>query len=149
MIIEQDKAIGTFRSGFNCAQSVLTAYSDELAFDNSLASCISCGFGAGMGRLQETCGAITGSFMVLGIHNGNKYSDNSERKEKTYAMIQQFSERFKSINGALDCKSLIKCDLKTEEGYRFAKENKLFDTLCEKYIVDSIEIIDGIIENKG
>lgn len=143
---EEDKAISNFRSGFNCAQSVLTAYSDELEFDNSFATCVSCGFGAGMGRLQETCGAVTGSFMVLGIYNGKKYSDNSERKEKTYAMIQNFCESFKSMNSALDCKTLIKCDLRTEEGHRFAKENKLFDTLCEKYIVDSIKIIDKLID---
>jgi C_GCAxxG_C_C family probable redox protein len=59
---KEDKAIGLFKSGLNCAQSVLTAYAEELDFDKNLALSISCGFGGGMGRLQETCGAVTGSF---------------------------------------------------------------------------------------
>jgi C_GCAxxG_C_C family probable redox protein len=143
---KQDKAISSFRSGLNCAQSVVTAYSDSLNFDKNLALGISCGFGGGMGRLQETCGAATGSFMVLGIYNCNLYADNKERKEKTYAMVQKFSKEFKDIHGVMDCKSLLNCDLKTEDGHRFAVENKLFDTICEKCITDSIGIIDGLIE---
>ena len=140
-----EKAITTFRSGLNCAQAVLTAYSDELNFDNNLALSVSCGFGGGMGRLQETCGAVTGSFMVLGIYNCKKFSDNKERKEATYSMIQEFSKIFIQINGTTDCLSLLKCDLKTEEGNRFAKENNLFGTICEKCISDSIGILEEII----
>ena len=136
-----NKAIESFRSGLNCAQAVITSYSDRMNYENNLALSISCGFGAGMGRLQETCGAVTGSFMVLGIHNCKMFLDNKERKEATYSMIQKFSEKFKLLNGSTDCISLLKCDLKTEEGNRFAKENNLFGTVCEKCISDSIKII--------
>lgn len=69
----EEKAIEPFRAGLNCAQAVLAAYSDDLNFDKNLALNISCGFGGGMGRIQETCGAVTGSFMVLSIYNGKKY----------------------------------------------------------------------------
>jgi C_GCAxxG_C_C family probable redox protein len=145
MKLRIDKAISSFRSGLNCAQAVMTAYSDHLSFDNSLALSVSCGFGAGMGRLQETCGAVTGSYMVLGIYNSGKFADNKDRKEETYSMVQKFSEKFISINGTTNCKSLLKCDLRTEEGQRFAKENNLFGTLCEKCISDSINIVDELI----
>lgn len=143
---KQDSALSSFRSGLNCAQSVVTAYSESLNFDNNLATGLSCGFGGGMGRLQETCGAATGSFMVLGIYNCKLYPDNKERKEKTYAMVQKFSKEFKAIHGVIDCKSLLNVNLKTEEGHRYAVENKLFDTICEKCITDSIGIIDGLIK---
>ena len=146
MNLKEEKAIRTFKSGLNCAQAILTAYSDELNFDNSLALSVSCGFGGGMGRLQETCGAVTGSFMVLGIYNCNKFPENKERKEETYSMIQKFSEKFRSLNGTTDCKSLLKCNLRTEQGQLFAKENNLFETVCEKCIADSIRIIDQLIE---
>jgi C_GCAxxG_C_C family probable redox protein len=140
----EEKAIRTFRSGLNCAQAVLTAYSDEMGFDNNLALSVSCGFGGGMGRLQETCGAVTGSFMVLGIFNCKKLKENKERKEVTYAMIQKFSQEFKQINGTTDCSELLKCDLKTEEGNAYAKENDLFGTVCEKCISDSVKIINKL-----
>jgi C_GCAxxG_C_C family probable redox protein len=147
MKITEEKAIRSFRSGLNCAQSVLTAYSDDLSFDNNLALGISCGFGGGMGRLQETCGAVTGSFMVLGIINSKKYTNNNERKEGTYSMVQKFSEKFKTIHGSTDCKSLLNCNLRTEEGHRYAKENNLFGTICEKCISDSIRIIEELTGN--
>jgi len=142
----EEKAFRTFRSGLNCAQAVFTAYTDELEFDNNLALSVSCGFGGGMGRLQETCGAVTGSFMVLGIFNCKKLSENKERKEATYSMIQEFSKEFKQINGTTDCHELLKCDLKTEEGNIFAKENNLFETVCEKCISDSVKILNKLIE---
>jgi len=141
----EEKAIRTFRSGLNCAQAVITAYSEEMKFDNNLALSVSVGFGGGMGRLQKTCGAVTGSFMVLGIHNCKKLSDNKDRKEATYTMIQKFSQEFKLINGTTDCLELLKCDLKTEEGNLFAKENNLFGTVCEKCISDSVRTINKLI----
>jgi C_GCAxxG_C_C family probable redox protein len=141
----EEKAIRTFRSGLNCAQAVITAYSEEMKFDNNLALSVSVGFGGGMGRLQKTCGAVTGSFMVLGIHNCKKLSDNKDRKEATYSMIQKFSQEFKLINGTTDCLELLKCDLKTEEGNIFAKENNLFGTVCEKCISDSVRTINKLI----
>lgn len=146
METKEEKAIRTFRSGFNCAQAVLGCYADKFDFDNEFALNISCGFGGGMGRLQETCGAVTGSYMVLGTYNGRKYPDNAEKKEVTYKMIQDFSGKFKTINGSTDCRSLLKCDLRTEEGHRYAVENNLFRTTCEKCILDSIRIIDEILE---
>lgn len=140
-----DRALESFRGGLNCAQAVVSAFSDELKYDNKMALSISCGFGAGMGRLQETCGAVTGSYMVLGIVNSRKFTENKDRKEATYGLIQKFSNRFKQIHGTTDCSSLLNCDLKTEEGHRFAIENNLFGTVCEKCISDSIEILEELI----
>jgi C_GCAxxG_C_C family probable redox protein len=146
MKLTEEKAIQTFRSGLNCSQAVLATFSDELNFNKASALNISSGFGGGMGRLQETCGAVTGSYMVLGIYNGNKYTDNRDKKEATYSMIQSFSEKFKSMNGTTDCRSLIKCDLRTEEGQLFAKENNQYERVCEKCISDSIRIIEELIK---
>lgn len=142
---KEERAINSFRSGLNCAQAVLTAYSEDLSFDLDLAMSISCGFGGGMGRLQETCGAATGAFMVLGIWNCKKHADNTIRKEETYWMIQQFSDRFKSKFGTMNCKSLLKCDLKTEEGQQYLKGHNLVEDVCEKCIIGSVEIIEELI----
>lgn len=140
-----ETAIHSFKSDLNCAQSVLSVYAKELNLNPDLAIGISCGFGGGMGRLQETCGAVTGAFMVLGIHNCRKYKDNRERKEKTYAMIQDYSEKFKALHGTMSCRLLLNCDLRTEEGKRYVKENRLHETVCEKCICDSIMIIEELI----
>jgi|SRR5208283_5637950 len=141
----QEKAIQAHQSGLNCAQAVLTTYCDEMNFDKNLATSVSCGFGGGMGRLQETCGAVTGAFMVLGIHTSTLYSDNQNRKEQSYLKVQQFAERFKTIYGTLDCKILLRCDLNTLEGQKYMKEHNLSANVCNKCIADSIGIIDELI----
>ncbi len=142
---KKEKAINSFRSGLNCAQSVLTVYSDQLKFDNSLALSISCGFGAGMGRLQETCGAVTGAFMALSIYNCKKYSDNKDRKEKTYAMVQGFNSKFVAIHKTTKCSALLNCDLKTPEGQKLFHDKNLHEKVCEKCISDSIDILEDMM----
>lgn len=143
---KEEKAISAFKNGLNCAQSVVSAYAEDLDFDRSLALRMSCGFGGGMGRLQETCGAVTGSFMVLGIYNCKKYRDNNERKDKTYGMVQEFSRRFKAIHGTTDCRTLLDCDLRTEEGQQYLKVHNLHEVICEDCIKDSIQIIQELTE---
>jgi C_GCAxxG_C_C family probable redox protein len=138
-------AIRSFNADLNCAQSVMTAYMEEFNIDTEIALSVSCGFGGGMGRLQETCGAVTGAFMVLGIHNCKRYTDNKDRKENTYAMIQDFSDKFKSLHGTMNCRMLLNCDLRTEEGQRYVQDNKLHETVCEKCVSDSIRIIEELM----
>lgn len=140
-----EKAVHLFKSDLNCAQSVVSVYAKEFNLDHDLALGISCGFGGGMGRLQEACGAVTGAFMILGLHVNRKYKDNKERKEKTYAMVQEFSEKFKEIHGSLSCRTLLNCDMKTDEGRRYIRENRLHETICEKCVADSVNIIAEMI----
>jgi C_GCAxxG_C_C family probable redox protein len=143
-----ESAIFNFNTGLNCAQAVLSAYAYTLNFDKEIALSIACGFGGGMGRLQETYGACTGSFMVLGIFIYRKHKDNREKKERTYAMIMDFSQRFRAIFGTTDCSDLLKCDLKTEACRKYIKDHHLHEMICEKYIIDSIRIIEEMMKSE-
>ena len=141
----KDKAIQSFQSGMNCAQAVVTAYADRLKFDPDLAAGLSCGFGGGMGRLQQTCGALTGAFMVLGIHNSRLYTDRAELKNVTYTQVRKINEKFRQRQGATDCRSLLGCDLQTDEGMQYHKDTQQSKTISEKCIAASIELLDEIV----
>jgi C_GCAxxG_C_C family probable redox protein len=141
----QEEAIQAHVDGLNCSQAVLTTYSKKLSFDKDFAASIACGFGGGMGRLQETCGAVTGGFMVLGISTCKKYPGTKDRKDHSYSLVQQFAGKFKAMNGSLDCKTLLKCDLNTAEGQKFMKDNNLSQKVCNKCIADSISIIEELV----
>lgn len=142
----QENAIQSFKSGWNCAQSVVSTFSDQLGFDKHMALQLSYNFGAGMGRLQETCGAVTGAFMALGIYNSKKYSDVKDQKEKTYVMVRELNSKFISSFGTSKCIELINCDLKTEEGHKYFADNKLNQTVCAKCIAKAVELVDELIE---
>jgi len=145
---KEKSSIDYFRSGLNCAQSIVMVFAEDLKLDRELAVSVSCGFGGGMGRLQETCGAATGSFIVLGTNSCRNHSDNSDRKEAAYSDIQKFREKFTSIYGTMNCKELLKANLRTEEGQQRVKENNLTEIVCEKCIVDAVKIT-GELMNPG
>lgn len=90
----EEKAKDLFQSGYNCAQSVFAAYAEELGMDFETALKVSSSFGAGMGRLREVCGSVSGMFMVVGLALG--YSTNANKDEKTehYKRIQYLAAEF-------------------------------------------------------
>ena len=62
----REKAMNNFLEGYNCAQAVIIAFSEELGLDKDTAAMLSCSFGGGMGQMRETCGAVTGMALVAG-----------------------------------------------------------------------------------
>lgn len=137
-------AIEAFRNGYNCAQSVLIAF-QSLKFDHATALSLAGGFGGGMGRLQKTCGAVTGSFMVFGAFNSSRFDDPVIIKSENLRMIRSFHERFVSESGSSECRELITHDLNTEEGRQKINDEKLSESVCEKCILRSVEICTDLM----
>ncbi len=71
-----------FIGGFNCSQAVFTSFCEEFGFDKNTALKISSSFGGGMGLLNETCGAVTGAFMTIGLKFGRIRADDTETKKR-------------------------------------------------------------------
>lgn len=101
------KAMGYFKQGYNCAQSVLAAFSDKLDINFERAVKVASSFGAGMGRLREVCGAVSGMFMVVGLLYGYDDPANKEAKAAHYKLIQELSSKFKEQNGSIICRELL------------------------------------------
>lgn len=141
----QIQAIDNFRTGLNCAQSVVGVFTEKYNADTSTAVMISCGFGAGMGRLQETCGAVTGAFMAIGIRVCQNVTDNKDRKDQTYGLVRDFDRRFRDIHGTCRCADLIHVDLKTPAGQHEFHEKNMQKEICEKCIADAVAIVEELI----
>ena len=107
MTEKSEKAKELFKSGYNCSQSVLAVFAEELGLDFKTAMKISSSFGGGMGRMREVCGTVSGMFMAAGLMFGP--SDNSDPKAKgeLYKKIQELAKRFKEQNGTIICRELL------------------------------------------
>jgi C_GCAxxG_C_C family probable redox protein len=142
-----EKAAGYFRNGFNCSQSVLAAFGTDygMSEDNCLRT--GCAFGAGMGRQQLTCGAVTGALMVLGLKYGKAIGDPDERKQETYHKTREFSAEFTRLNGSSSCRELLNgLDMNDEADHRKIVDLGLFEKNCEKYVSDSVRILEKIMK---
>ncbi len=140
-----EKAVSSFKEDLNCAQSVLSTFSTQYGLDQDIALKLASGFGGGMGRLGNTCGAVSGAFMVIGLKYGMGINKNVEAKEKTYQLIREFSNKFQEINGSLMCKDLLGCDINTAEGKEHFNQNDLFEKNCLQYVKNAVQILEEII----
>ncbi len=140
-----EKVISAFEGDFNCAQSIFSSYSEEFGLDKGKALRIATGFGGGMGRMQNTCGAVSGAFMVISLKYGVDESGDKEARDKTYEVVREFSKRFQEIHGSIICKELLGCDITTAEGREYYDQNEFFEKKCLQYVKDSAKILEDMI----
>jgi len=148
IVSNKDKAISCFKDGFNCSQAVFSTFAPLYDLDYKLALRVAGAFGGGMGSMGETCGAVTGSFMVIGLEHGKVNADDKISKGKTYRYVQEFTKRFEQKYGSIKCKILLGYDLNTEEGIKMAKEKGLFINFCPGLIEEAVDILEQLIKEE-
>ena len=130
-----------FHENFNCAQSVAAAFAGDFGIDIDTTLSFAVGFGAGMGRQQKTCGAVTGAVMVLGLASRFTKDDKRPKINEVYAKAHRFIGEFTKQKGTAECRELLKCDLSTEEGQKFFKENNLREN-CMGFVRLCCDMLD-------
>ena len=102
------------------------------------------GFAGGM-RLAQTCGAVTGAFMVLGLKHAGPNSDQRDSRENVYTAIRAFAAQFQQRNHTVVCKELLGCDISTPQGMQQAIREGLFRTICPEVVRDAAEILEEML----
>ena len=112
----EDEVRHAFDSGLNCAESVLLVVSkySGLTKDSSwFIPRIATGFGGGIARNGDVCGALTGAVMVFGLALGRDGPDQSRNPCNT--VVDQFYNDFVKTFGSCKCRELTHVDFKTPE----------------------------------
>ncbi|OCN05870.1 hypothetical protein A4S06_07455 [Erysipelotrichaceae bacterium MTC7] len=131
---QENQAMKLFQEGYNCAQSVFCAYSETYGVDEVTSFRLSQGFGGGIAHSGDVCGAACGMVMVASMHLCQALDVDKQKKEATYAKIEQMLQEFEACNGAKDCHDLLAMD----DGQRIQGKKKV----CVKAIVSCCDIID-------
>ena len=97
-----------FCSGFNCAQAVGLAFAEELGMSEKAIAKMLSGFGGGVARLREVCGAISGMVFVFDMLYGYDDPENDEIKAVHYAKIRDLVAKFNNEVGAIRCQDIMK-----------------------------------------
>jgi len=135
------QAVSTFQSGFNCSQAIVRTYGPDYGLSPLDGLRIGCGFGGGM-RRAETCGAVTGALMILGLRYGPQHLADIAAKESVYAKVTEFCSRYESRCGSIVCRELLGCDISSPEGMERATVDGLFRTVCPKIVQTAAEILE-------
>jgi C_GCAxxG_C_C family probable redox protein len=137
-----DDALTSFRSGFTCSSAVFSAFSDELRLDNETAKKIACGFGAGISKTGNICGAVSGAILVIGLKYGKTKMGDDAATEKTRALVREFIQEFTERHGSVNCTELLGFDLSNPDEYERARKSGLFITKCPEFVRDAASILE-------
>jgi C_GCAxxG_C_C family probable redox protein len=130
-----ERAVRLFDSGFNCAEAVLLALSREFNQKSSLIPRIATGFGGGIGRSGQTCGALSGAAMAIGLLKGcDKGEEEREKRNVAYKSVRQMIKAFEKEFGSSQCRMLTQCTLQTQEGQKKYRREELRKKLCPKLV---------------
>ena len=141
-----ERAEKLFLEGYNCAQSVVMAFADVLGANEDTLMAASLPLGGGLGRLRETCGAISGGAIVLGL------LFPACDKAAMYALVQEFAGRFRERHATVSCGTLLRNaglpaetaptpEERTEEYYRRRP--------CPHVIRDAAAILEAMCRERG
>ena len=142
---KSDEALTSFKNGITCSSAVFSAFSHELGLDEKMAKKIGCGFGAGVSRTGNICGAVSGAIMVIGLKYGKVEQGDDAATEKTRELTRQFIEEFTKKNGSVNCAELLGHDLSNQQEYEAAAKANLFKTKCPEYVRDAAHILERIL----
>ncbi len=139
-----------FFKGYNCAQSVFCAFTDVTGYDIDTSARMASSFGGGLGRLRETCGAVSAAALILGIVKGYDDPADYEAKKQHYALVREFADRFKEKNKSIICRELLtEASLTPESGG--APEQRSEDYYqkrpCPNFVYDASLILDEMIQH--
>ena len=128
------KALENHKKGMNCCQAVVCTFADALDADENIVFALGEGFGAGMGGMECTCGAVSGAVILAGLKNSSKNVENPTTKGKTYQLSKAIVKEFEIKNGSVICKEL--------KGIGTGKVLRS----CDGCISDAVELVEKILE---
>jgi C_GCAxxG_C_C family probable redox protein len=134
-------------SKFTCSAAVFSTFSDDLGLDPAIAKKITCGFGAGISKTRNICGAVSGGIMVIGRY-GKAEAADEVATEKTRAFVRQFIREFTAKNGSVGCTDLLGYDLSDPDDYEAAKASGVFTSTCPALVRDAADILEKIFEQE-
>ncbi len=140
-----EQAVETFAKDFSCAQSVFTAFAADSDLDRETALRVAAGLGGGFGRAGETCGAVTGAILALGLRHCARPATEPTAKYQSYPAVREFLERFRGRHGSLLCRELLGCDISTPEGLKRAQDQGIVKARCPGFVRSAAEIVESLM----
>jgi C_GCAxxG_C_C family probable redox protein len=141
-----EKALDYFLHGYNCAQATAMPFAHELGLEPMAVSKMMAGFGAGMGGLRGTCGAVSAMAFVAGLKAGDYPPNDNEAKKEFYDQVKdavrQFKDRFQTDcckDLLLKAGSLPKPDPAERDAEYYAKRP------CAHFVAAAADIIEQFI----
>jgi C_GCAxxG_C_C family probable redox protein len=136
----------SFKNGYNCAQSLLSAFGPELGLSRELALKMTTGLGAGVNYSGNTCGAVIGAFLVLGLKNGIDKPHDKKGKERTREVLEKFISKFRESYPSLLCREILGADVSKPEELELLRKEDKFSNYCPHVVEVAAAIVEELLD---
>jgi C_GCAxxG_C_C family probable redox protein len=123
---------------------VLSVFAPDFGIGRDTACRISQGFGAGIARTDDNCSSLAGAIKVIGLLHGGITADEVAAKEKTYAVVGEFLQEFKTLHGAITCTGLLGHNM-SDPQFAQAKTHKIAKERCPAFVRDAVKLIEKVL----
>ena len=139
-----ERAVELSKAGCSCSQAVFGAFAPGAGLSEDAAVRIASGFGGGL-RMGDTCGAVTGGYMALGLALAGDASRTADGRQAVSDAVLELARRFRERHAVLNCRDLLGCDIHTPDGKQFAIDHNLFETRCRGFVRDAADIVESLL----
>ncbi len=132
--------------GFLCSEAVLLALSEAQNVTSEIIPCIATGFGAGISRHGEVCGALSGAVMGLGLRFGRSQIAETPQDISPYQFGETMVNLFSSRVGHIRCRDILDLDISSDEGRKQYREQNLWESKCRELIRIAAELAYDLLQ---
>ena len=123
-------------------------FAGEVGLESDTAFRLAQGLGAGLARTDGTCGVINSAALVIGLRVPAD-ANYAARRERVYALVQEFVHIFREQHGVVSCPELLGCSLSTPDGRARARETAVCDRVCPEMVASAVTILEGLFQKAG
>ena len=135
-----------FDIGFDCAQTVLAHFADDLEIEEETALKITSAFGGGIAGTGGMCGCVTGALMALGMKYGFTDPD-AIGKGIMNSKNAEFLAKFKERCGAVNCRELLGLDVSIPEQAAEVAATGVIQARCPHFATAACDILEEMLED--
>ena len=145
MELTKENIADSFMKGVDCSQIIMGEWADGLGLSKEDALKVSSAFGGGLG-VGESCGAIIGAMLVLGMKYGNSAANQQLQKDVLNAKRAEFLDKFKKAHAHFACRDLIGYDFSKPEDVPKILDSGILFEACPCFIRTACDILREIVE---
>ncbi len=139
-----------FLQGYNCSQAVFGAFCEDFGINKEMGLTLSSGFGGGMARRREVCGAVSGAVMVLSLIHGYSDAENAEEKKHLYEEIRKVLCDFEEETGSIICRELLSLEEKVSVPTPEARTQEYYKIRpCAELVYVAAQCVENHITSLG
>ncbi len=135
-----------FDLGYDCAQTVLAHFADDLDLEEETAMMISSAFGGGIAGSGSVCGCVTGALMALGMKFGFTEPDAIAKNLMT-AKNNEFIAKFRERCGGINCRELLGLDVSIPEQAAEVAATGVIQSRCPDFVTAACDILEEMLED--